>query len=110
MLIISKQKVLREEVKDQMKWNVDRSSSSTKIRELMEWSKDIIEDIYYQKRIRKNKLWDFLIRHWAFWNNACILLSLAINIIMVISWEAKGSLGKTPIPENATHLPDSIHE
>ena len=76
----------------------------------MEWSKDIIEDIYYQKRIRKNKLWDFLIKHWSFWNNACILLSLVINIIMVITWGAKGSLGKTDIPDNATDLPDSIYE
>ena len=58
------QGVLREEVKEMVKWNVDRSSSSTKIRELMDWSKDIVEDIYYQLEVRKNILADFLIKHW----------------------------------------------
>ena len=58
------QGVLREEVKEMVKWNVDRSSSSTKIRELMDWSKDIVEDIYYQLEIRKNIFADFLIKHW----------------------------------------------
>ncbi len=59
-----RQKVLREEVKDQMKWDVDRSSSSTKIRELMAWSHDIINDIYYQKRKRRNPFFNLLIQRW----------------------------------------------
>ena len=58
------QGVLREEVKEMVKSNVDRSSSSTKIRELMDWSKDIVEDIYYQLEVRKNIFADFLIKHW----------------------------------------------
>lgn len=58
------QSVLRDEVREMCKWNVDRSSSSTKIRDMMNWSADIIEDIYYQLEVRKNVFADFLIKYW----------------------------------------------
>ena len=45
------QNVLREEVKEKLKWSVDRSSPSNKIRDLMMWCKVILKDIHYQKRI-----------------------------------------------------------
>ena len=58
------QKVFREEVKEQLKWNVDRSTASNKLRDLLEWSTDIIDDIYYQRRIRSAVVIDLLIRGW----------------------------------------------
>ena len=48
------QRVLREEVKESLKWNVNRSSPSNKIRDLMEWTKDIMKDIAYQRKILSN--------------------------------------------------------
>lgn len=36
-----------EEVKEMLKWNVDRFLFSNKIREFMEWMKDIMKDIVY---------------------------------------------------------------
>nr|KAG5691423.1 hypothetical protein BaRGS_016339 [Batillaria attramentaria] len=37
--------VLREEIKEKFKYSVDRSSPSNKLREFMNWSRDIIKDI-----------------------------------------------------------------
>ncbi len=58
------QNVLREEIKEKLKWSVDRSSPSNKIRDLMRWSKDILKDIYYQRRILSNWICAFLTKHW----------------------------------------------
>ena len=59
------QHVLREEVKDKLKWNVDRSSPSNKIQDLMKWSKDILHDIYYQRRVMSNWFTAFLTNNWS---------------------------------------------
>lgn len=56
--------VLREEVKEKLKWNVDRSSPSNKIRDLMAWSKDILKDIYYQRRMLSNFMAAFITKYW----------------------------------------------
>lgn len=57
-------RVLREEVKEMLKWNVDRSSPSNKIRELMEWTKDIMKDIAYQRHILSNPIAICLTKGW----------------------------------------------
>ena len=57
------QDVLREDVKEMMKWEVDRSSPSNKIRDFVAWSKDIMNDIKYQTRIMSNPVAAFLITH-----------------------------------------------
>uniref|UniRef100_A0A0L8I7T5 RyR/IP3R Homology associated domain-containing protein n=1 Tax=Octopus bimaculoides TaxID=37653 RepID=A0A0L8I7T5_OCTBM len=87
-------RVLREEVKEKLKWNVDRSSPSNKIRDLMEWAKDIMKDIAYQRRILGNPLALLLTKGWLFWNHMVTILSFAINIMMLITWNAKASLQK----------------
>lgn len=63
-LITRSQNVLREEVKEKLIWNVDRSSPSNKIRDLMKWSKDILKDIYYQRKILSNPLSTFFTKNW----------------------------------------------
>lgn len=57
-------RVMREEVKEMLKWNVDRSSPSNKIRELMEWTKDIMKDIAYQRHILSNPIAICLTKGW----------------------------------------------
>ena len=59
------QNVLREEIKEKMIWNVDRSSPSSKIRDLMLWSRDILKDIYYQRKILSNPIATFLTKNWS---------------------------------------------
>jgi hypothetical protein len=56
--------VLREEIKEKLIWNVDRSSPSNKIRDLMKWSKDILNDIYYQRKILSNPVATFFTKNW----------------------------------------------
>ena len=59
------QNVLREEVKEKLTWNVDRSSPSNKIRDLMKWSRDILNDIYYQRKILSNPIATFFTKNWS---------------------------------------------
>ena len=56
--------MLREEVKEKMIWNVDRSSPSAKIRDMMKWSKDILKDIYYQRKILSSTVATFFTKNW----------------------------------------------
>ena len=57
--------VLREEVKEKMVWSVDRSSPSNKIRDLMKWSKDILKDIFYQRKILSSPIATFFTKQWS---------------------------------------------
>ena len=45
-----------------------------------------------------------------FWNQISILLSLAINGLMLVTWNARASLGDIDVAENATALPPSLLE
>ncbi len=56
--------VLRPEIQEKMVWSVDRSSPSSKIRDFMHWSHDIIRDIYYQRKVLANPFTKFLIKQW----------------------------------------------
>jgi len=47
-----------------LKWNVDRSSPSNKIRDLMGWTKDIMKDIIYQRTILSNPIAIGLTKGW----------------------------------------------
>jgi len=51
-------------VKEKLTWSVDRSSPSNKIRDLMKWSKDILNDIYYQRKILSNPIATFFTKNW----------------------------------------------
>ncbi|CAG5128028.1 unnamed protein product, partial [Candidula unifasciata] len=99
------QRVLREEVKEKLKWGVDRSSPSNKIRDLMGWTKDIMKDIAYQQKILRNPVAILLTKGWLVWNHLVTILSFAINILMLVTWKAKGSLETPGIMTNMTVVP-----
>ncbi|KAL4233979.1 hypothetical protein ACF0H5_005634 [Mactra antiquata] len=103
--------VLREEVKEMLKWNVDRSSPSNKIRDLMAWSGDIMKDIAYQRLLLKNPLAIVLTKGWLLWNHSVTILSFAINILMLLTWNAKASLATPGImTKNTTAIPPEIKD
>jgi inositol 1,4,5-triphosphate receptor type 1 len=58
------QNVLREEIKDKFKYEVDRSSPSNKIRDFMDWASDIIHDIQYQRKIHAIPIARLMIKLW----------------------------------------------
>ncbi|ESN99534.1 hypothetical protein HELRODRAFT_176700 [Helobdella robusta] len=107
---VKNKNVLREEVKEKMTWNVDRSSPSNKIRDMMKWSKDILKDIYYQRKILSNPFATFFTKQWVLWNQIVILLSVAINILMLVTWNAHTSLEDVEITKNATSVPNELYE
>lgn len=137
-----------------LKWNVDRSSPSNKIRELMEWTKDIMKDIAYQRHILSNPIAICLTKGWLelsnscfiivfesvtlkyffkkqtttklilkknkvhlifrlIWNHIVTILSFAINILMLVTWQAKASLASPSVKDlmhNTTAIPDIVRE
>jgi inositol 1,4,5-triphosphate receptor type 1 len=56
--------VLREEIKEKFKYEVDRTSPSNKIRDFMDWASDIIQDIKYQRKVRANPVGRLLLKLW----------------------------------------------
>ena len=52
-------------MKELFQYAVDRSSPSNKLREFMDWSKDIIEDIKYTRRVLANPLSRFFVSYWS---------------------------------------------
>ncbi len=64
ILLVFVQTVLREDVKEMFKYEVDRSSPSNKLREFMDWSKDIMADIKYTRRILTNPVTRFFAKLW----------------------------------------------
>nr|XP_022341730.1 inositol 1,4,5-trisphosphate receptor type 2-like isoform X3 [Crassostrea virginica] len=83
---------LREEVKENLKWNVDRSSPSNKIRDLMGWTRDIMQDISYQRKILCNPIAMMFTKGWLLWNHGATILSLVINFLMLVTWDARASV------------------
>lgn len=61
---ILSQNVLREEIKDKFKYEVDRTTPSNKIRDFMDWASDIIQDIKYQRKIRSIIVGRMLLKLW----------------------------------------------
>ncbi|XP_041375499.1 inositol 1,4,5-trisphosphate receptor type 3-like [Gigantopelta aegis] len=105
---VKNKRVLREEVKEKLKWGVDRSSPSNKIRDLMDWTKDIMKDIAYQQRILRNFLALCLTKGWLVWNHAVTLVSFAINIVMLFTWKSKASMGTPGIMVNVSGIPKAV--
>ena len=58
------QSILREGVKEKFKYAVDRSSPSNKLREFMDWSKDIMQDIKYTRKIYSYFILRFFTKYW----------------------------------------------
>ncbi|PVD21456.1 hypothetical protein C0Q70_19629 [Pomacea canaliculata] len=89
---VKNKSVLREEVKEKLKWNVDRTSPTNKIRDLMGWTRDIMRDISYQRKILDNPIAKMFTKGWLLWNYGATVLSLAINVMMLVTWNAQASV------------------
>ena len=45
-----------------------------------------------------------------FWNRMVILLSVAINILMLVTWNARAAIGADGLEKNETYVPAAIFE
>ncbi|WAR27711.1 FMR1-like protein [Mya arenaria] len=81
---VKDKKVLREEIKDKFKYEVDRTSPSNKIRDFMDWSSDIIKDIKYQRRVHANPVGRLLTKILPL-NNMFMLIIFAIIMLIVFA-------------------------
>jgi len=44
------------------------------------------------------------------WSRLITWLSFAINIVMLATWNARASLADSPLPKNATEIPEPLTE
>ncbi|KAI0212013.1 hypothetical protein LSAT2_003099 [Lamellibrachia satsuma] len=84
--------VLREDVKEKFKYAVDRSSASNKLRDLMDWSKDITQDISYTRRMLKNPLAGFFVKYWWHFNIGMIFMSFVFFVLTMATWRSPSDL------------------
>ncbi|XP_062567417.1 inositol 1,4,5-trisphosphate receptor type 3-like isoform X1 [Saccostrea cucullata] len=78
--------VLREEIKEKFKYEVDRTTPSNKIRDFMDWASDIIQDIKYQRKVHANKIGRMLVKLWIPMNYIVVFLSFVISCVIMVTW------------------------
>ncbi|XP_023930445.1 inositol 1,4,5-trisphosphate receptor type 3 [Lingula anatina] len=88
---VKNQKVLRGEIKEKFKYEVDRSSPTNKLRDFLAWSQEIRKDINYQKRIYDNPLARFFVMFWTPANYSIILMSFFFAIFTLVTWVETGA-------------------
>ncbi|GFR73259.1 inositol 1,4,5-trisphosphate receptor type 1 [Elysia marginata] len=96
------QNVLREEIKEKFKYEVDRTSPSNKLRDFMDWSSCIIDDIKYQRKIHANPVARFFVQSWWWLNPAVLLVTAALCIIVLVSWKAPDN-DTDPVPDMSSY-------
>ena len=84
--------MIRAEVKEKFKYTVDRSSPSSELHDLSAWSKEIVEDVNYQRLVASNCVGRLLTRGWFAFNVITIFLSFVIGIIILVSWTEDANL------------------
>ncbi|KAI0220817.1 Inositol 1,4,5-trisphosphate receptor type 3 [Lamellibrachia satsuma] len=98
------QDVLRDDVKEKFKYEVDRSSPSSKLHGLMTWSKDIMADIRYTRKVLANPFAKFIIQHWWNFNVLVILISIIMSVIVLATWHSGRKGGKNKSTEVAVDV------
>ncbi|XP_074653546.1 inositol 1,4,5-trisphosphate-gated calcium channel ITPR2-like [Tubulanus polymorphus] len=101
--------ILREEVIERVKWEVDRTSGAAKIRDLMDWAPEIMKDMKAQRKLLKSKLATFLMKNWKLWNNLTVGWCIMIQIFLLVVWKAEATINTVPDP-NANPLPPELYD
>ncbi|XP_067668084.1 inositol 1,4,5-trisphosphate-gated calcium channel ITPR2-like [Haliotis asinina] len=91
--------VLREEIKEKFKYDVDRSSPSNKLRDFMDWSQDIIADIKYQRKVHANPLARFFVQSWPWVNILVMIVTVAIAFLVMITWHENPANAADAVPQ-----------
>ncbi|KAK3607291.1 hypothetical protein CHS0354_002916 [Potamilus streckersoni] len=85
---VKKKNMLRKEIKEKFKYEVDRSSPSNKLKDFMDWSSEIIMDIKYRKRIHANLMKRLLVKMWLPMNYMVMMVTMAIVLFILITYQA----------------------
>uniref|UniRef100_A0A914VIM6 Ion transport domain-containing protein n=1 Tax=Plectus sambesii TaxID=2011161 RepID=A0A914VIM6_9BILA len=80
--------VLRQSVKQRVKWEVDRSSPTNKLRDFMTWAKEVCEDIRYQRRVQSVPVARWLVKKWALLNTSVLVITFMLNLLVLFGWIA----------------------
>eukprot|EP00056_Hartaetosiga_gracilis_P010415 m.153526 g.153526 ORF g.153526 m.153526 type:complete len:2653 (+) comp13309_c1_seq5:67-8025(+) len=99
---------IRPDVKETMKWNVERGSPAEKFSDFMERVKTIVADIHYHSRVKElGFVTRTLLNYDYAWTNLMLLMTFIINLLVLATWQAPVSWD-TPIPNYSTDSYDSL--
>jgi inositol 1,4,5-triphosphate receptor type 1 len=88
-------KKIREDVKEALKWGVDRGSPSDQLADFVKQCKTIMADIAYFDRVMDaSPITKLLLERTALWRDVLLFLTFIINILMLAVWEAPLSFDK----------------
>ena len=81
----------REELREHIKWNVDRSSPSNKLRNFIDWLPEVALDLRYQRRINSFPLLLFLTSTWYSLllirsTSTCYPLLDCFHLLIIVNW------------------------
>lgn len=82
---------LREDVKEKLKWSVDRSSAAGKVNDFLEHAKRIIADYNYIDSLSQSAFSQRLLSSTALWSQLLLLLTFVLNIFILALWRAPSS-------------------
>lgn len=91
---IKNRKVIREDLIETIKWDVDRSSNATRLRDFTNWADSVIMDL--EKTKKSNPMKNFVIQSWYLWNYLPMILSLVLNIVTLVTFTSGYSLSDGP--------------
>lgn len=80
---------LLSSMKEELKWHVNRESPADKIRDFLERAKNMQSDIEYHASIQEgNRILGYAIRHSMLLRQLVLLLTFAINFLILFFWTA----------------------
>ena len=82
---------LREDVKEKLKWSVDRTSPASKARDFLERAAEILADYDYVESLSQSAFSRALLSNTALWRQLMLAMTFIINIIILAVWRAPAS-------------------
>eukprot|EP00043_Microstomoeca_roanoka_P019214 m.213666 g.213666 ORF g.213666 m.213666 type:complete len:2617 (+) comp16958_c0_seq4:400-8250(+) len=92
---------IREGVKEELKWNVNRGSPSERFDDFLNRAKTIVQDIQYFDRVMAaSPLSHILLKHSVLWSKLMLLMTFILNLMILSLWQAPRSWD-TAVPDYA---------
>ena len=77
---------LRNEMKDDLIWKINRDSHNEQLSDFMVRSKVIVADIKYMEYLLENPIARTIVNRKALWSQLLLAITVGINVLMVIAW------------------------
>jgi len=99
---IPKNGQVRNKIKEELKWGLDRKSKSDKQRDFLLWSEEIVQDMVHQRHFSEVPLIGYIMRHDVWWDWLVFIIALLLQIWLIKEWKDGNRIWE----ENDESVPD----